>query len=358
MGVYRGRRPGTWRVTLCRQGQQREEVVRGTKRQAAAREAELRLRAPTGATLRAGMTLRQLCAGPYADHAETHLEPSTWRTRSYQLAAVCARLGDVPLDALSLAHVERYQAERMRDKPRRGLPGVERMGRATVNAETRALVTVLRWAQSVGLRCSVPHVRRLKEATPHVRAFSAEELQRLFTSTRRECPHLLPMFVAMVNTGIREGEAIRAEWSWIDHRRSLLCIPVLPDWQPKNGKPREVPFGDAARAAMGTPRDSGPLFPRLDGGHYTTFPKDLWWRAARAVGLRGGAHQLRHTFASWFLSGEPDLQLLADLMGHSSTRTTLLYAHMLPSHRERARGAVDIAPTLQVMAGGMAAETK
>jgi integrase len=344
-------------VTICRAGQQREEIVRGTRRQATAREAELRLREPSTTSLRAGMTLRQLCAGPYADHAETHLERSTWRTRSYQLAAVCARLGEVQLDTLSAAHVERYQADRLRDRPKRGLPGVERMGRGTVNAEVRSLVTVLRWAQSVGLRCSVPRVRRLRESTPRVRAFSTEELQQLWRSVRAECPHLLPMLVVMVNTGIREGEAIRAEWSWVDTARSLICIPVLPDWRPKNGKPREVPFGDAARAAMGS-RTSGPLFPRLDGAPYGTFPKDLWWRAARAVGLQGGAHQLRHTFASHFLAAVPDLQVLADVMGHSSTRTTLLYAHLLPSHRERARGAVDLAPTLSVLAGGLAAIPK
>lgn len=63
-----------------------------------------------------------------------------------------------------------------------------------------------------------------------------------------------------------------------------------------------------------------------------------------AVGLRGGPYTLRHTFASNFLLHRPDLQVLAKVMGHDSTKVTEMYFHLLPSHLESARDVVNFVP--------------
>jgi site-specific recombinase XerD len=65
-------------------------------------------------------------------------------------------------------------------------------------------------------------------------------------------------------------------------------------------------------------------------------------RARDAAGLEGGVHKLRHTFASHFLAKEPDMYLLAQVLGHSYTQVTERYAHLLPSHLARARDVVSI----------------
>ena len=41
---------------------------------------------------------------------------------------------------------------------------------------------------------------------------------------------------------------------------------------------------------------------------------------------------------------QPDVFLLAKLLGHSEARTTKLYSHLLPDHLARARNAVSLAP--------------
>lgn len=64
-----------------------------------------------------------------------------------------------------------------------------------------------------------------------------------------------------------------------------------------------------------------------------------------AQGLRGGPYTLRHTFASNFLRRHPDMFLLAKLMGHSHTRVTELYSHLLPDHLAAARNVVNFAPS-------------
>ncbi|MBP9205305.1 MAG: tyrosine-type recombinase/integrase [Kofleriaceae bacterium] len=65
-----------------------------------------------------------------------------------------------------------------------------------------------------------------------------------------------------------------------------------------------------------------------------------------AAGLNGGVHQLRHTFASHFLAHQPDLVLLAEVLGHSESQVTGLYKHMLPGHLARARNVVNFAPAI------------
>jgi hypothetical protein len=51
----------------------------------------------------------------------------------------------------------------------------------------------------------------------------------------------------------------------------------------------------------------------------------------------------------------PDLFLLARVLGHSDTRVTKLYSHLLPEHLARARNAVRFAPPVQITAKEKAA---
>ncbi len=83
------------------------------------------------------------------------------------------------------------------------------------------------------------------------------------------------------------------------------------------------------------------MFPCSTGERWTCWPKLQFDRARKAAGLRGGPHTLRHTFASHFLAGQPDIGLLAQVLGHSEESVTRLYQHMLPS-AWRARSLVSI----------------
>ena len=92
-----------------------------------------------------------------------------------------------------------------------------------------------------------------------------------------------------------------------------------------------------------------------DGDRYAFWPKLQFDRARKAARLQGGPHTLRHTFASHFLKQVPDLFLLARVLGHSDTRVTKLYSHLLPEHLARARNAVRFALPVHVTAKEKAA---
>ena len=80
--------------------------------------------------------------------------------------------------------------------------------------------------------------------------------------------------------------------------------------------------------------DAAPAAPTVTPGECT----------CGAPGLTGGPYTLRHTFASNFLQRQPDMFLLAKLMGHDHTRVTEMYSHLLPDHLEAARNVVNFAP--------------
>lgn len=50
----------------------------------------------------------------------------------------------------------------------------------------------------------------------------------------------------------------------------------------------------------------------------------------RSVGLKGGVHKLRHTFASHLVQNGVDLYTVSKMLGHNSITTTEIYAHLSP----------------------------
>ena len=349
MPIYKGRRPGTHRVVIWANNQSHESVVEGTKAEARAFEARRRVELEQEQlSTRVSPSFSDFVKDVYTPHALLHLRASTWNeVRVYQVDTLDAFFGKTKLSAITERLVDRFK--------------VSRVGRrnSSINNELRVLGTILRFAAAQGYPAAKPTWKKLPpDGAPRVHAWTDDELQRLFDAARVEYAPLLPMLIWLANTGCRKGEAIACEWSWVDERRGLLRIPSNEVWRPKNGLPREVPISNAMRAVMQQRRHERWLFPNADGERYRRFPKDLYWRIRNAAGLKGGVHQLRHTFASHFLEAVPDMFLLGKVLGHSTQRVTELYAHLLPGHLERAKGAVDLAPRLQTMATTMAKASK
>lgn len=347
MPVYRGRKPGTWRVVVWKGNRPHEQTVRGTKRDAETHEAKFRLeldvRDPVAA--RAVPTFASFCVDTYKPHAKAHLKPSTWaKVRRYQVETLCEHFGPMRLTQIDAAAVEAWKRARAAE-----------VGPTTVNNELRLLGTILRYAASIGVPCALPKVKRLrKRGDGRVVAYTPEQVQALYAATAKRAPAMLPMIVWLANTGCRKGEALAAEWSWIDLPARLIRIPATAAWQPKNGRAREVPISDALLPYLtGERRHERWIHPNRRGRRFVDFPKDLWWEITAEAGVDGGPHRLRHTFASLFLQAQPDLFLLAQVLGHSHTRVTELYSHLLPGHLARARNAVSLAPATETMARTM-----
>jgi integrase len=328
-------------VWIFHEGKQREWIVEGSKKEARAFEASKRVElvAERSVSNRASPTLTAFCRTVYEPHAERTLKESTWKkVRRYQVSTLREHLGGLKLTELEGDAIERFKRARHAAKIRP----------TSINNELRVLARILSHARSLKYPCTGEKLVKEKvRGAPRAKAWTSEEVARIFAAAREHVPEILPMLVFLANTGCRKGEAIVSEWSWIDDARGLLCIPSNEAWQPKNGLPREVALSAGVRLSLAGPKRSEQfLFPNRFGQRYAAFPEELFRRVIRAAKASGSPHRFRHTFASHFLAKVPDMFLLAKVLGHSHNRVTELYSHLLPGHLERAKDAVHLVPEL------------
>ncbi len=352
-----------WRVRLWHRGIPHEWIVRGQKSDAISFEArkvqELEASEPA-AVLRAVPKFSEFCATRYRPHAELHLRASSWYRQRFHLASLMEHFGDLKLTEIRTEGVEAYirarqeAAKRLREisYSRKGKqitykrPGGS-IGAVAINNELRVLSRVKNFALERRVPIADFRVELLAEPERRPKVWTPTELDRLLAVCAEVAPEILPLIVFLANTGCRKGEALALTWDRVDLERGEVQIWPGPEWQPKNGKPREIGISDALLPWLSSGRKSSRwVFPSATGERFAFWPKRQFERACEAAGLSGGPHRLRHTFASAFLSSVPDLGLLAVILGHSDEAVTRLYAHMLPDRLARARNVVSVGPAV------------
>src|SRR5437773_2422460 len=134
---------------------------------------------------------------------------------------------------------------------------------------------------------------------------------------------LLAIVTIALETGMRYGEIMGMEWDRVDLSRGVIRLELT-----KSGRRREVPMRQAVYdvlAALPGPRQ-GRVW-RLQNIR-TAFENAV--AAARIDNLH--FHDLRHSFASWFMMRGGQLQTLKEILGHADLKMTLRYAHLAPEH--------------------------
>jgi integrase/recombinase XerD len=203
--------------------------------------------------------------------------------------------------------------------------------------------TILQYAQDLDLPAPIPRYKRLVErGARRVEAWTSEEVNRLLDACRTVSPEVLDMVVFLANTGCRKGEALALKTRDIDLAQGVVHIQPSAEWSPKNNRAREVPISESLRpylAAIPTEQEFAFLCPDTKKP-WAVWPERPWNRLIKAAGLKGGPHRLRHTYASHLVRATGDLSLVSRILGHSHTRVTELYAHLLEGAVQRAGKAV------------------
>jgi integrase/recombinase XerD len=138
----------------------------------------------------------------------------------------------------------------------------------------------------------------------------------------------------LYGTGIRLGEAARADVSDLDLREGVLLVR-----SGKGRKDRVVPVEGRAALALDTylggtrPElvrhiDPALLISRHGGRLSLVGLRAVVQRHGRAIGVKLSPHALRHTCATHLLRGGADIRHVQELLGHRCLSTTALYTRV------------------------------
>ena len=153
-----------------------------------------------------------------------------------------------------------------------------------------------------------------------------DEQDRLF---RRLPSHLAIMVLFAVNTGLRDSNVCRLQWTWeIPVPEVGRSVFVIPPEAFKSKRSHVVILNDAAWSIVQAQRGNHPIwvFP-YRGKPVETMNNTAWQNARRDLGLQAvRVHDLRHTFGARLRAAGVSLEDRAALLGHACHSMPELYA--------------------------------
>ena len=188
-----------------------------------------------------------------------------------------------------------------------------------------------------GILKKIRKVKQLKENNKRLRYLSKEECKALIGACK---PHLKPIVVAALNTGMRKEEILSLEWDkHIDLKHDFILLDVT-----KNGERREIPINSTLKETLQRlvrRIDSPYVFVDNFGKRFKEV-KRSFKSALKLSGIKDFRfHDLRHTFASHLVMARVDITTVRELLGHKTLTMTLRYAHLAPSHKAKAVEILD-----------------
>ena len=141
----------------------------------------------------------------------------------------------------------------------------------------------------------------------------------------------------LILTGCRRGEILQLRWDEVDFENRCLRLT-----DSKTGN-RIVPLGPPALSLLAQipkGKESHFVFPAIRGkGYYGNLPR-IWNRVRSKAELHDvRLHDLRHSFASFAVSGGVPLAVVGAILGHKSAATTERYSHLSDDPIRRATDA-------------------
>jgi len=192
--------------------------------------------------------------------------------------------------------------------------------------------------------------------------FTPEEETIFLDTARTYVPRYYPLFLFLLRTGSRIGEAMALQPGDIDFRGQF--IQIRRNWTrrklttPKNNKRRRVDMSpqleevlknhltsQELEARMGDQPPSEWVFPNEEGRllELSNIRRRVFKKVLERAGLRRiRIHDLRHTYASRLIANGESLAYVRDQMGHSSIQVTVdIYGHLVPGSNRQAVERLD-----------------
>jgi len=149
----------------------------------------------------------------------------------------------------------------------------------------------------------------------------------------KKAPHLLPLIIFDLNTGLRKEELLSIKWTDVDFENEVLLVRAEIA---KYNKSRHVDLNRHALAVLNSlPRKGEYVFSGTDANRFKNFRRSFESAVKRAGLADVVIHDLRRTFGSNCVMAGVDLVTVQMWMGHASINTTIKhYGHLVKSHRK------------------------
>jgi len=269
---------------------------------------------------------------------ENYLKYAKDNHRSYKRDVTISKVllkffSKMPLNNVTSWHVEKFKSQRKE----------EGKSLSTINRE----LTVLKRVFNLGIEWKltshnpVKGVKFFKIPLGKLRVLSEEEFQRLFNSAT---PHLRPILLIAVSTGMRRGEVLNLKWEDIDFKTGVIFVR-----DSKSYESRAIPMSENLKEALKELRknsDNEYLFCNLDGTPIESVNRSFHTARKRSGIAYCTFHCLRHTFATRAVMKGVDLATVQELLGHKTIAMTKRYSHPTPEHKKKAVELVSIDTSL------------
>lgn len=215
----------------------------------------------------------------------------------------------------------------------------EKLAPKTVNDYVNVLKQVYDYAQDLRLIDENPtaKIKRLQETSrKEPRFFTKEEVGKILLNSN---PFYKDLFTFFLYTGMRRDEVRFLEWSDIDFENRIIRVRNKDNFTTKSKRGRNIPmYLRVKEILLKRKNESGFIFESPEGGVFArgTWRRVLLQAAKRAEIKNATLHTFRHTFASWLVMEGIDLTTVAQLLGHTDIKTTMIYSHLAPDHVKKA----------------------
>ena len=366
-GALKQRSKGSWTLTfdtghnVSGKRQRQTLTIRGTKRQAEARLAELIHQVDGGGYVKPGSST----VGAYLqqwleDYAHTHVRATTLEGYRARAKHLISGLGGIRLSELRPDHLQAYYSAKLQNGRRDG----QGLAPTTLikhhNLLREALSHAVKWgllARNVADAVDPPRGQR-KE----MQALTSADLHRVLNACEGTGWH--PIFHTLAWTGLRRSELLGLRWKDIDLLLATLRVSQvlhqLNDGrfvyqEPKTAKGRRTialspsscievrPYRKSQEKEanlLGIPlTDDSLVFGHPGGSPRSPSTLTLTFRRlTRRLGFTDvRLHDLRHTHATLMMEQGVQPKVVSERLGHASVVITLdTYSHVLPHMQEDA----------------------
>lgn len=270
--------------------------------------------------------------------------------REFQRFAGDVHLADVEPDLLTRYHVhlKRYTFHRLgrvidHATGERAKLQARKLTAETVRHWIRTARAVLRWSYDQGWARVLPKLPKLPKGAHAERDVDPADLWRVLDAIQGNAGRALRFMAAV---GARPSEVCGLQWA---HVHADVGVCVLPEHKTaeRTDEPRALFLTDDAHEALaGMPPSAGPVFRNRHGAPYTSggLRAILRYAARRVLKRTLTPYQLRHTFAQTASEKDVPVDVLARLLGHTTTRTTAIYYRVRDKRARGAAGSLKLRP--------------